>query len=353
MTDPTDPRVPYSPRMHLFAKGGSALVWPFIDRGPRQAVVELVLDNNALTNAQWLAEVKAQFDGYAISINPWLALVEQWLSNEQFRSSPENRIKGFLEKFEMNGIHFDPDYPKMWAERLRRNDPQLRYYFGILFAYVAIMKKLVDWRRGTPEPFALLVELSRANVPRLSACLLLSCVALFLKEKQSLKLAGDSTTAMSYLSSFFAYQKDKHEPDHITRQYLRNRAGDLTVWYALPMLYEKGVSWAGDPVIVTRDKALYRLIFRLVPPVLGADGGSAIQFTPAYNEIPDDWQALHEYVGKLSFGFSPPVDDNDKLVRLRNLFDFAKRCATDVEQTELDAAWSEWIAPGLGKELTI
>ncbi|WP_321949657.1 hypothetical protein [Burkholderia cenocepacia] len=350
MADQAHSGVPYKERMRLAAKGGTALIWPFIDEMPGKGALELVLDNNALSNTAWLAEHQERLAGRSLTINPWLALVEQWLSNPKFREEPVQRIDGFLKPLEKHGVQFGEGYARVQADLLQRNDAQLRYQFSITFGYVAILKKLMDGPKDTGAQWDHLKELSHADVPRMSACLLLASAVLFFKERQSLRLKDDNATAMSYLSTFFAYQPaQKNEPTYISQAYLRNRGGDLALWYALPMLNMAGVKWMGDPVVVTKDKALYRFIFRLLPAVRGS--GGAIQFCPAFDELPEaDAWAWHERIAQLNFEFRPPTEDA-KLLRLQNLFTFAKACCNqEVEKSELDAAWSEWIEPGIGKD---
>ena len=349
MTDRTLPCVPYADRMKVAEKGGTALIWPFIDQVPGPGALELVLDSNALSNITWLAEHQQAFADRPLTINPWLALVEQWLSNPKFKEAPVQRIDGFLKPLEKLGVYFGDGYAQGQADLLQRNDAQLKYQLAITFGYVAILKKLMDGPKDTGTQWDRLRELSHADVPRMSACLLLGSAVLFFKERQSLRLEGDSATAMSYLSTFFAYQPaKKNEFNYISQAYLRNRGGDLALWYALPMLNTTGVAWVGDPVVVTKDKALYRFIFRLLPAIRRT--GGAIQISPAFNELPEaDAWAWYERIGQLNFQFAPPTED-EKLRRLQNLFTFAKECCSqEVEKRELDAAWSGWIEPGIGK----
>ena len=343
------PYVSYADRIKVANKGGTALIWPFIDQTSVTKALELVLDNNALSNTSWLAEHQQALMGCNLTLNPWLALVEQWLSNPKFKEAPAQRIEGFLKPLENFGVHFDEGYAQAQADILQRNDAQLKYQLAVTFGYVAILKKLMEGPKDTSAQWIRLQELSHADVPRMSACLLLGSAVLFFKERQSLRLAGDSATAFSYLSTFFAYQPaKKNEPKHISQAYLRNRGGDLALWYALPMLNATNMKWVGNPVVVTKDKALYRFIFRLLPAVRGT--GSAIIISPAFNELStaDAW-AWRERIDQLNFQFSPPTEDA-KLRRLQNLFAIAKEyCNQDVEKQELDAAWSEWIEPGIGK----
>nr|WP_063574268.1 hypothetical protein [Luteibacter rhizovicinus] len=349
MTNKMLPCVPYAERMKVTETGGTALIWPFLDQVPGTGALELVLDNNALSNTTWLVEHQQALAGRPLTINPWLALVEQWLSNPKFKEAPAQRIDGFLKPLENLGVNFGDSYAQAQAELLQRNDAQLKFQFAITFGYVAILKKLMDGPKGTSSQWDRLRELSYADVPRMSACLLLGSAVLFFKERQSLCLEGDSATAMSYLSTFFAYQPArKNEPNYISQTYLRNRGGDLALWYSLPMLNTTNMARVGDPVVVTKDRALYRFIFRLLPAVRGT--GSVIQISPAFNELPEaDAWAWRERIDQLNFQFAPPTEET-KLRRLKNLFTFAKECCSqEVERRELDAAWSGWIEPGIGK----
>lgn len=321
------PCVPYEERLKATEKGGAALIWPFIDQVPGAGAVELFLDSNALSNTSWLTEHQQALAGRLLAIDPWFALVEQWLSNPKFTEAPAQQIDGFLKPFENLGFNFGAGYAQAQARLLQSNDAQLKFQFAITFGYVAILKKLMDGPKDPGAQWDRLQALSHADVPRMSACWLLGFAVLFFKERQSLCLEGDRATGMSYLSTFFAYQPaKKNEPNYISQTYLRNRGSDLALWYSLPMLNATNMAWAGDPVVVTKDKALYRFIFRLLPAVRGT--GGVIQISPAFNELPEaDAWAWRERIDQLNFQFSPPTEDT-KLRRLKNLFTFAKECCS-------------------------
>ncbi|MDD0926085.1 hypothetical protein LOD59_00115 [Xylella fastidiosa subsp. multiplex] len=83
-------QVPYAERC-IFIESGTAVILPFLNvaKGTDKdtSCYELFLDTNALTNVQWFAQLPEYIRTRSV-INPWFALQEQWLSNQQFRASP-------------------------------------------------------------------------------------------------------------------------------------------------------------------------------------------------------------------------------------------------------------------------
>ncbi len=85
-----DLAVPYHER-HYRTKAGTTLVWPFLNLEPTKSGPELFLDNNALNNVQWLADVPDNIRDRCVA-NPFMAIQEQWFSNSVFREDPVARI---------------------------------------------------------------------------------------------------------------------------------------------------------------------------------------------------------------------------------------------------------------------
>lgn len=349
---PTQKQVPYIDR-HIITKSGFALIWPFTNIEKGNGPYELFLDNNALFHTQWLDELPVEFKSKSI-INPLQAFFEQWISNPDFKADPINRIKNFILPFQNHGFLFPSGYAENQTALLQANEDQIKSQWSLPFAYTAILKKLLDDKRGQDYAIDQIRKLSSADVPRFSACLLLGLLSLYLKGKQSLKLHGDSKPAISYLESFFAYQPEKKgEALYVSHTYLRNRSGDLGIWYLLPYLVQQRFSHAGEPIVVTRDKALHRVIFKVLPPAVHPSG--TVAFAPDFASFDaPPAEEFRDLVMSVPAPFTPPANANERLRRMHNLFEFAKSCCTQSEEiSELDVAWSEWFQPGHDKEILI
>ena len=333
--------VPYANRIYFPNNGAAAVIRPFCDRAPTlTGPIELVLDNNALLHPEWLTSLPK---GRELILSPYLAIAEQWLSNPDFRIDAESRINEFIGKFEKLGARFRTGYAGELATQLSQNDAQLKYQHAVTFGYIAICRKLLDLKWTEEKASRWLAELSREDVPRFSGCLLLASLVIFLKNRQSICLPQDDALAYSYLQTFLAFHpKKKGEANYITEAYLRNRAGDLALWYGVPLLTEQSLAWGGEPVIVTEDKALHRLLFRLIPPVYGT--GKQIGFSPAYREMATgDWNGWHAIVSQLNFEFAAPLE-SEKALRLRKLFEKAEElCFKQEEKDELALAYKNWL----------
>ena len=173
-----------------------------------------------------------------------------------------------------------------------------------------------------------------------------------LKSKQATKLEGDANTAFSYLESFFAFQPGKKdEQDFINVPYLRNRAGDLSLWLCLSLLSQQGYSFVGSPAIVTGDKALHRLIVRAIPPVLRLDRKAAFGLAP--DGLPP--HMAEQIAGILAqVQVRGDITGEEGLTRVTNLFEHAKTCcAEERERQALDEIYADWWRPGFGKEIDL
>lgn len=346
-----DHPIPYNERC-IVTSTGNAFIWPFINVSKGDGPYELFLDNNALLRTEWLEELP-DFFARKIVINPWLAFVEQWVSNPDFRHKPKERISSFIHPFQIRGISFPDCFAETMEKRLRDNEDQNRNTWSLLFLYIAILKKMMEEKLPQDKFMGRLEELGKADVPRFCGCLMLGALIAFLKSRQSFKLAGDSQPSISFLESFFAYQPSKKsEPEYISVPYMRNRSGDLGLWYLLPMLMQHRFMNAGEPVVVTRDKALFKVIFRLLPPVL--EPSRTVSFSLDSQSLSGTlFSELASSIKQVcSAPFDPPRNDEEKLRRMVNLYGYAKSCCTqDVEKHELDKAWSEWFQPGFGRAM--
>jgi hypothetical protein len=146
-------------------------------------------------------------------------------------------------------------------------------------------------------------------------------------------------------------QKKKCEIDRINIPYLRNRSGDLTLWYLLPLLIQHGYELVGEPVVVTADKALHRLMFRVLPPVLHESRAVAFSVDP--REVDE---CISNPIQELMSGLavSPNLGPAERNRRLKLQYDLAaQHCLFDEERQELMLAWKSWTQPGTGLEMAV
>lgn len=208
-------------------KESYSLIWPFLNVAKGSGPYELFLDNNALTRTRWLSDLPDSVKGKVV-VNPWLALMEQWVSNAEFRCDPENRIKTFIAPFENAGIKFSSNHAANLADILSKNTRQIHTQWSLPFLHLAIVRKMLD-RKFTLDLWAQeLGKVANADIPRFSGCLILGTLVGYLANQKGLKLASKQAL-WPYIDSFFAYQPSKKkEPEYVTAAYLRNRAGDLS-----------------------------------------------------------------------------------------------------------------------------
>lgn len=347
-----DRAVPYAER-YVRTASGTAVIWPFLNVEKENGPYELFLDTNALSNVQWFAQLSDDIREKCV-VNPWPALLEQWLSNPQFRESPADRINTMIAGLERGGAIFRDQFAQEQEHLLRKNDAALRTQFSLVVPYVAIMKSLLSQKLPTEEALKRLEDIVRQDIPRFGAMVTLTALGVLLKSKQSLKLAGDSVPAFSYLDSFLAFQPGKKdETNHINVPYLRNRAGDLNLWFAVPLLRQHGYSFVGTPAIATGDRALHRLIVRAIPPVWQPDN-LVMGFCMAGEELPSSLcEQVMRLMQQVEIRHGTPTLDT-QLARMSNLFDLAKTLSKDErEHQALDDVFSEWWRPGLGEPMNL
>lgn len=338
--------VPYAERCERLPPSGiTAIVWPFLNVEKGNGPYELFLDTNALVRKAWVRELPPDIRQRAV-LNPWPYMLEQWLSNPEFRKDPQARIDTMVEELTDLGFAFRDQFAIQQVSILQRNDAALRTQFSLIFPYVAIMKSLMSPKVPAEYALAKLDEFMQADVPRFTGMAMLLALCVLLKGRQSFKLDGDPKPAYSYLESFLSCQASKKdELDHINVSYLRNRAGDLNLWLSAPMLRQSGYDFIGTPVVVTEDKALHRVILRTLPPVWHANRAMEIQ---------PDGSALDAVFRQRildvrnSCQLRGDVTPQEREQRLSRLFKLASAlCAKPEESAALDEAWREWCLPGL------
>jgi hypothetical protein len=309
------------------------------------------LDTNALTNVQWFAQLPEEIREKSV-INPWPALLEQWLSNPRFRESTTDRIHAMTEGLARVGAPFRDEFAQQQERLLRKNDAALRTQFSLIVPYVAIMKSLLAQKLPAEQALQRLAAVTQEDIPRFTSAMMLTALGALLKVSQSLKLTGDSKPAFAYLDSFLAFQPGhKDETDHIDVPYLRNRAGDLNLWLTLPLLRQHGYRFVGTPAIVTGDRALHRLIVRVIPPVLQDNPTMCFSLFP--EGLPEPWcRRIVAIASSVQVRANPTAAQ--QLARVSKLFDLAKAfCAKEPERHALEQVFSQWWRPGFGMQMDL
>ncbi|MGN3935898.1 hypothetical protein ABVB18_11845 [Xanthomonas citri pv. mangiferaeindicae] len=350
----TEQSVPYAARCERLPPSGTfAIVWPFVNLARGVGPYELFLDTNALARTEWAGQIPAN-ERSRYCLNPWPALVEQWLSNPALRNDPDPaaRVEAMLGKLAGHGFLFRPSFASEQIALLRKNEAALRHQFSLIFPYVAIMKSLVSEKVPPEDALAKLDHVMQADVPRFTGLAMLLALCVQLKARQSLKLDGDSKPAYSYLDSFLSFQPcKKDELDHINVPYLRNRAGDLNLWLSVPMLRQAGYSFVGTPALVTEDKALHRVVLRTLPSV--QTESRAVAFCVHPGELAADVCA--KVVAAVTSvevrgAMTPKVREE----RLRRLFELAAGlCARPEERAALEETWGTWCLPGMDDQFAL
>ncbi|KAL0630445.1 hypothetical protein Q9L58_010708, partial [Maublancomyces gigas] len=342
--------VPYEDR-YVLTPSGSAVVWPFLNATKGNGPYELFLDTNALSKVEWAGQLPQAIRDQSI-LNPWPALLEQWLSNPEFRADPVNRIDVMTKALVNQGFTFRKNFATEQVALLRKNEAALKTQFSLIFPYVVFMKSLLSKKMSVDDALAQLDRIGQADVPRFTSNLMLTALGVVLKSQQALKLTGDNKTAYSYLDSFLAFQSgQKGESNHITMPYLRNRAGDLNLWLILPVLNQQGYTFVGTPAVVTGDKVLHRLILRVLPPLLHESRQTSFSILP---EGLEDAQCRKILQVVKTVQVRDNLTSEQRTRRMAALFELAQEfCANDDEKTILDVAWREWCLPGLERAIQL
>lgn len=337
--------VPYLQRCQR-TKSGTAVIWPFLNVKRGRGELELFLDNNALTRSEWLSELPEDLLRDCV-VNPWMAIQEQWFSNPCFRKDPETRIDGWIDNLARYGVKFRTGYSSDQVQLLMKNEKALRRQFSSVVPFVAIMRCLLSQKMPVDESLARLTEMGQSDIPRFTGAIALTALGVALKKQQSFKCESDPKPAYSYLSSFLDFHPaDKDESDYMNVPYLRNRAGDLNMWLALPVLRQLGYSIGSHCALATGDKALHRVIFRAIPPVMTPDGVTSFSVAP--NELSQEaFDRVAQVILSLEARGKPTLDE--QRARMKTVFNLAKAWTNDQrERDALDEVFSEWWLPGHG-----
>lgn len=342
--------IPFQDRI-IELPSGFTLIWPFRNLSRSTGPYELVLDNNALIRSGWFSELPISVRHKAI-ISPFHALSEQWLSNPSFRDNTRERIKGMIKPFLQLGNIFENNYEDKLTRLLVKNDQESKAQWMMSYLFVVLLYRLISSKKGNNKAKELLQSLKYADVPRFNGCIMLCTLADYLNENKGVKLVGDNKPAYSYISSFVdLHSKNKNE-SCVDENYLRNRAGDVSMWLYLPMLIQNNYQQAGELVVVTQDKALKKLVFRCLPSVASEDGRMAFtfdenSFEPVHSE--EIWKRIQANICLPS----PKVSRAEQLKRLECLKIHVLEDADEVLISEVESVWKEWVVPGFFGEFTL
>jgi len=335
--------IPYQSRVKVLSSGFT-LIWPFRNLPKGRGPYELFLDNNALVHTSWLKDLGSEFRNKII-VSPTLALAEQWLSNQRFQSNPKERVKDFVAPFIKAGIKFPSNYASIQAESLAKNETAWRTQWMLTYLYVVLLYRITKARAGDTIPNDLLAHLKYQDVPMFNGCIMLCCLASYLSSNQSAHLVGDDKAAYSYLNSFISLHGKAKGESEFDENYLRNRAGDLSIWCMAGALYHNGFRPAGEPVIVTQDKALSRLIFRCLPGYMYPNGQMAFSFDERTFE-PLHATAIEEHIRATVSGIRQPVGRDEQLRRMDTLRTYVTQAADAQLVAAVDQTWERWLKPG-------
>ena len=306
--------------------------------------------NYATTTSNWFDELEIPIKEKSI-LSPFHALSEQWLSNPSFKENSEKRIEEFIVPFINKGVLFENNYANKWAGLLNGNDQESRTQWMMSYLYVVLLYRIVSSKKGDAKPNELLSSLKEHDVPRFNGCIMLCTLAQYLKENKNIKIMGDKKPAFSYISSFVDLHERNKSESSVDESYLRNRAGDLSMWLYLPLLIQQNYQQAGEPVVVTQDKALKKLIFRCIPSVRTQDGRMAFSFDENSFESEHSEEILQRIQANICTP-NPPENRDEQLNKLNRLKNYVVEGAEADLVTEVNNVWDEWIVPGFFGEFT-
>lgn len=335
--------VPYERRVKLLPSG-FALIWPIRNLPVGNGPYELFLDNNALVNADWLKELGSELRDKTV-VSPMLSLAEQWLSNPHFRSDAVGRIGKFVTPFIAAGIRFPADYARAQANSLAKNEVAWRTQWMLVYLYVVLLYRILKARKGDAVADELFAQLKHQDVPMFNGCIMLCCLASYLRSNQSVRLVGDDIAAYSYLNSFVSLHGKAKGESEFDESYVCNRAGDLTTWCAVGGLYHNGFLAAGESVIVTQDKVLSKLIFRCFPGYLDASRRMMFSFDERTFD-PYHAAAITERIRAVVGTVRPTVGRDEQLKRMDTLRAYVTWAADTQLVTAVDRVWESWLKPG-------
>jgi hypothetical protein len=335
--------IPFFDRV-IDLSSGFSLIWPFLEKTQSTGPYELFLDNNALITSSWINELPSEIKSKVV-LNLSFALTEQWLSNPAFKDNAIERINNFTSQFEKLGIYFEKDHAQKLESFFIKNEKESRTQWMLSYLYLVLLYRVVFSKKNDNTPRKILTTIKDLDVPMFNGCIMLCTLADYLRRNQSLKLEGDKTPAFSYISSFIALHGSKKNESDVDENFLRNRAGDISLWLNIPMLRQLNYQTQGEQIAVTRDKALKKLIFRCFPGRIVDSRQMALSFDE--RSFPDEHsKEIRKEIEANVGAVRPPAKRQEQLKR----FNILKKHVLDGANAELtnnvEQVWNEWVTPG-------
>jgi len=342
--------IPFHERSTVL-KSGITLIWPFRNQAKGSGPYELHLDNNALIRGSWINELPDTLKGNVV-LSPFHAFCEQWVSNPTFRENTAQRVNEILTPFINAGLSFERNYAEKLSLTLAKDDKALRAQWMLTYLYIVLLYRLVFANKDDKIPKQLLSTLKDKDVPMFNGCIMLCTLADYLTENKNIKLKGDNASAFSYISSFVALHTSSKNESSIDEDYLRNRAGDLSMWLSLPMLMHNNYQTAGEGVVVTQDKVLKKFIFRCLPAVLHSNGQMASSFDESCFES-NHAQEIKRRIDLNKGQFNPTSDKKKQLKKMIRLRKHVLKEANPELVSAVRQTWKDWLAPGFCKKISV
>lgn len=321
-----------------------SLINPYHNKECGSSELELFLDNNALVRAdKWVGEIdRKRFSCVHVDLEN--ALVEQYFSNQHFRDNVVEKINSYINVFQGAGILFEKDFADKQSRILKDKERGNRFQLMLSYLYVVLLYRITFARRGDNKPFELLENMKCKNVPCFSALVMLCSLAKVLNQKQNIKMKGDFNTAYSYLSKFLDLSGTKKGESELGEKYFRNRGADLLLWLGIPQRIQNGYQPTGEIMIVTKDNALRKLIFRCFPFEWMDDGKMAVSFDYRVFET-EDAEKIYSEIRQNCWQFREPKSWKEKFERLENLKEHVLEGVDEDIKNEVEQVWCGWMEP--------
>ena len=308
--------------------------------------VQLVVDNNVLgalnespqmfKRLAWTLGQDSTPTGSVVSINPFWAVAEQYLSN------PDNafsKIDAFAKHPGTMGT-FASGYASSILETVRANDSVLREQIGKLICYFFVMKELYHSKLTLHQRVEQWLDFYKNDIPRLMVPYILGQLFFFGKDDSAMRFKSTGRKVQDWGQGFLAIRsKERGNP----ARWIRNRLFDILPFQMLPTMnwgahggissrlfvlsqdadvgecFLRIFSWNGDQY----ENALWKLHTNF----------SCLIF-PAYEEF-----QLRTF-GRLEARHI--TDDSQKTERLKNLVDVTIKFLPPSSQQDLLTALNEF-----------
>ncbi len=307
--------------------------------------VQLMLDNNVFKIAAANPDIFCQKMGWyygidsVVSLNPALAIVEQFLSNSQ-----SNALK-HLAKFEAAFVPLDifpKGYSKAILQDVLRLESELRQQVGFFFCFVALLRHYYlspvddDILRRWTDLFSL-------DIPRSAFVYWIGAIFLLSRKDSKLKFHLQDFSLEKFSKNFCTFRKE--EGEDYTR-WLRNRVFDLLLFSLSPTLsFEKFGGIPSRVILATKDKFVGEFIGKFFAWNGETQPGNAWPLAPLLHKLDVQSDTTHEWINQLVANFPEPRGTPTaqmKISRMKVLVDFALSEISEKERYDLHLALYEF-----------